>query len=526
MTAERILELAHAIQLSNPKLMRESGEDTIEVSVPASTAAALYEKVRTTLEYQEEHLLRRNAISRILRRLLGGDVPPENMAEQLLRELVWAKYLPNKQIPIKAVDELAPIFQKFARLFEAVEGTRDSEFAFSWVLDVLSTELEYSIMSHENEELMAAYMYEQMRNRIEWDTKLDLHQEEKDLRLFIAIHKMLLKSDRATLRYRTLILYYPDWSLQTPERLVNELAGNIQTVIDTVDYQIDHIITEKLANKVRRKAGVFRTLLDVIEGEGGEFNKLVLDEPDLLGRAVWKQLQKRTKLFRVKLRRTAVRAVLFLFITKMFLAIILEVPYDFLVHGEMFAFPLIINILFHPFLLAVISMTAVIPERKNAEDYKSAVRAIIVGANHDLLNFRMKDDSANAWTKIFDAVYVVTFIIVFGFIALSLGQSGFNAFSIALFLFFLSLVTFFGIRIRHATRDIILSVSRRGIFGSLFDILMLPIVRAGSWLSVKVSKINVFIYFFDFIIEAPYKVALRFMEEWFVFIRDKKEEIS
>lgn len=526
MNAQRILELAQAIQTSNPKLMRESGEDAIEVSVPASTAAALYEKVRTTLEYQEEHLLRRNAISRILRRLLGGDVPLEEMAQHLLQELVWAKYLPNKQIPVKFIDELTPIFVKYSPLFEATEKTHEPDFSFVWVLDVLATEIEYTIMSHDNEELMVGYMYEQIRTRIEWDAKLNLHEEEKDLRLFVAIHKMLLKSDRATLRYRTLLLYYPQWSGQAPFSLVEELSQNLQKVINTVDYQLDHPITGKLANKVRRKAGVFRTLLDVIEAEGSRFSVLVNDEPDLLGRAIWKQLQKRTKTFRVRLRRTVIRAVMFLFITKMFLAIILEVPYDYVVHGELFIMPLVVNILFHPTLLAVVSMTAVIPERRNADDYKSAIRALIVGANHDLLNFRMKNDLANAWTKIFNGVYAISFMFVFGFIAWFLHRNGFNAFSITLFMFFLSLVTFFGIRIRHSTRDIIVSTSRSGIIGTFFDILMLPIVRAGSWLSIKVAKINVFIYFFDFIIEAPYKIALRFMEEWFSFIREKKEEIA
>jgi len=170
-------------------------------------------------------------------------------------------------------------------------------------------------------------------------------------------------------------------------------------------------------------------------------------------------------------------------------------------------------------------MTAVIPERRNAEDYKSAIRAIIVGANHDYLNFRMKKPGAGTWTKIFGVFYAILFFFVFGVIAAGLNQFGFNIFSILLFIFFLSLVTFFGIRIRTSTKDVVLSPSRAGIVGTIFDILVLPIVRAGQWLSIKVAKINVFIYFFDFIIESPYKVAIKFMEEWFAFVKEKKEEI-
>ncbi|NBS69882.1 hypothetical protein EBT31_13355 [bacterium] len=62
-------------------------------------------------------------------------------------------------------------------------------------------------------------------------------------------------------------------------------------------------------------------------------------------------------------------------------------------------------------------------------------------------------------------------------------------------------------------------------YPNFLDVALLPIAQAGSWLSSKVSKINVFIYFFDFIIEAPLKVAIEFVEGWLTFVREKKEEI-
>ncbi|MBU4314833.1 hypothetical protein KJ673_00305 [Patescibacteria group bacterium] len=523
--SERLIALAQAINSSKVGHPVQEGMETIEVSAPASTAASLYEKVRVTLEYQEDHLLRRNAIARILRRFLGGDVPLEDMAENLLRELVWAKYLPNKEIPTSFIHELSPIFLKYGILLEAVEHTPKPEFSFQWVLDALSTELEYSIVSHQKEELIVSYMYEQMKTRIAWDPGILATEEQKDLLLFIAVHKTLLKSDLATLRYRTLILYYPDWAGASHKSRIDEIASGLQKVINTIDGQIEHPLVEKLSQKLRRQAGLFRVLQDVIEDNPKDFEEFVTKEPDLFGRAIWKSLKQRTKLFRSRLHRTAVRAVLFLFITKMTLAVLLEVPYDLIVHGQMYFIPLAVNILFHPLFLAFISMTVVVSEHRNADDYKSAMRALVVGANHDFLNIRIKKDRFGTWTTIFGIVYILIFLIIYSLIGVFLYKMNFNAFSIALFLFFLSLVTFFGIRIRSSTRDILLSAQRRGVFGSIFDIIVLPIVHFGRWLSVKVSKINVFIYFFDFIIESPFKVAIRFVEEWLAFIKEKKEEI-
>lgn len=523
----RLLQIGQAIIGSSPMVPPEAqGDETIEVSIPASTAATLYERVRTTLEYQEEHLLRRNAISRILRRYLGSDTSLEDMASLLLQEMVWAKYLPNKHIPTAFIDQLKPVFLKYGPLFDAAEGTSNPEYAFSWTLDVLSTEVEYTIISHDRQEYMVSYMYEELRKRSTWDAKIETSEQDKDIRLFVACHKTMLKSNHATLRYRLMTLYYPDWPGASNKARIEEVASNLETVVATVDMQIDDPLTEKLTHRVRRQAGLFRVLLDVIESFPTDFQMYVTQEPDLFSRAIWKRLKAHTKRFRKKLRRTVVRAVLFLFITKMFLALILEIPYDLILHGELFPIPLIINILFPPFLLAVIGLTVTIPEKRNGEDYKAVARALVVGSNHDFLNVRVRADRFGAWKQIFAFVYIVLFFVVFGAIAAFLHQVHFNAFSIALFLFFLSLVTFFGIRIRGLTRDIVLSPSRRGIIGSIFDLLMLPIVRAGRWLSVKVAKINIFIYFFDFIIEAPYKVAVRFIEEWFAFVKEKKEELS
>lgn len=522
--SERLRSLASTIHKPHgPEL--SGGEEVIEVSSPASTAATLYEKVRTAVDYQEEHLLRRNAILRILKRYLGSDLPIEKMAHNLLKELIWAKYLPNREIPLSFAKDLIPIFIKYEPLLRWIDessGRRDE--AFSWVLDVMSTEMEYAITPPVAEEALVSYMYEEMKQRIFWDPKLELGEDEKDLRLYIGIHKELLKSNVATLRFRVMTLYYPDWPGPSTQARVDEVTASLDTIIEMVDYQIKNPATEKLSLMIRRKAGLFWVINDIIVEHKEDFDA-VLADPEIMDREVAKILKRRTKDFRKRLRRTIIRAVLFLFITKMCLALILEVPYDLLIAHATSFMPLVVNILFHPFLLGFIAATATIPEKKNTADYISAVRALVVGVDHELVNIRVKRETFGALSKVFSLVYTLIFVFTYVFIATFLVNIGFNVLSTTLFLFFLSLVTFFGIRIRSSTKDVILSNIRTGIFGSLFDAFMLPLVRAGRWLSIKVSKVNVFIYFFDFIIESPYKVLVRFIEGWVSYIREKKEEI-
>lgn len=499
--------------------------EVIEVSSPVSTAAVFYEKVRSTIDYQEEHLLRRNAILRFLKRNLGSETPRNDLAGQLLKELVWAKYLPNKSVPTNFVEQLVPVFIKYETLLRVADGLNGNrESAVNWVLDVFSTELEYQIISHNDDESLVSYMYEEIKPRISWDKSAGLKPEEQDLFLFVACHRILLTSNVATLRYRIMTLYYPDWAGASTSERVGEVSAGLQKVVMVVDRAIFHPITQKLQIQVRRKSGVFRVVYDVIREHKGNLAPLI-DDPEQMDSAVAKALTSRTKKFKERLSRTVFRAIAFLFITKMLLALVLEVPYDLLIEKNAKFYPLAINVFFHPIFLAFISLTISIGEKQNKLDYQTAVRALMIGADDRLLNFRVKIERRSVWSSIFGFIYALLFLVVYGAIGYALTKFGFNWLSTTLFLFFISLVTFFGIRIRQSVKDIVVSEGRSGFFGTIFDILVLPIVRAGRWLSVKVAKINVFIYFFDFIIESPFKVAIRIIENWFTFIKEKKEEI-
>lgn len=521
--SDRLLRLASALRKPS-EIAAQAGEEVIEVSSPASTAAVIYEKVRTAIDNKEEHLLRRNAILRILKRFLGSDMPLEAMAENLLQELVWAKYLPNREVPTAFVNELRPLITKYGPLFQAADESSQRDRAFEWVLDIISAEIEYAIAPPYGDEALVSYMYEELRERIQWDQKLPFSDQDKDLALYIAIHQNLLKSDGATLRFRVMTLFYPDWPGRSTPARIKDVSHHLESIIDAIDGRIQHPVTAKLVVLVRRKAGIFRVIGKMLNDKAADLPALLAD-PEKLDREVATTLKKETKRFRVRLRRLVVRSVIFLFITKMFLALLLEVPYDLLIVKEAHFFPLFVNILFHPFFLAFIALTISIPEKRNSTDYQGVVRALVVGADHDLLNIRVKRESFGAWSRIFMIVYTLTFFVTYGAIAGGLKSLHFSWLSVSLFLFFFSLVTFFGVKIRFSVRDIVISDRRSGLLGTMFDILLLPIVRAGRWLSTRVAKINVFIYFFDFIIEAPLKVAVRFIESWTAFIREKKEEI-
>ena len=100
------------------------------------------------------------------------------------------------------------------------------------------------------------------------------------------------------------------------------------------------------------------------------------------------------------------------------------------------------------------------------------------------------------------------FVISFGIILGLLKALQSNIVGTLLFLFFLTLVSYFGIRIRHKAKKWSVTSDNEGALGILWHFLTIPIIRAGGWLSKKFSSINFFAFIKDFIIETPFKFVL------------------
>ena len=501
--------------------------EVIAVSETASAAASAYETVRNTLEYDEEHLLRRNAIRRILKRRLAEE-DYTALAEDLLRELIWARYLPNKQVPEKTAAALARIFAKYRPLFAALENLKlDPGRAYEWLLDVLSSELEYRLSPHLSDEALASFAYQELKARWQWQSEV-VAEKDRDLQLYSAIHRAILKSNRATLRFRILTLFYPDWiKAQAEASVVSEIAAHLDAVIGSVERQIDHPAADTMFRLVRNHAVVFHLLRDVADSNTDTFTQAVEQGNAVaLSEAITAAANVRYDRFSVRQRRGVFRAVSFLFLSKFILALLIELPYERLWLQTTNWLPLIANIVFHPTLLGIIGLSVTIPRTRNTAKILSEALAILhLGPDFSVPFHLRRPWSRGPVALIFRLLYAVFFFLTIGSISYALMSFGFNSVSIAFFLFFLSLVTFLGLKIRNTRRELVIVETSGNFLGLLIDILFLPIIRTGRWLSLHAPRINIFLFFFDFIIEAPFKAAIRLIEGWLAFLKEKKEEI-
>ncbi len=127
---------------------------------------------------------------------------------------------------------------------------------------------------------------------------------------------------------------------------------------------------------------------------------------------------------------------------------------------------------------------------------------------------------------LFRTAYAATFLITFSLLYAFLGALKFTWVSSLIFIFFLCIVSFFAFRLRVAAREFVVIETLASFRTVILDFFSLPILRAGQWLSESVSRINIFIFFFDFIIETPYKIFLNVLEDCFAFMKEKKEELQ
>ncbi len=125
---ETVLSLNENAKKLFQVIYREQNKPEIEEDVPKirvseliSRLAFYYEKIRNSVDYKEDYLLRRSAILRILKRQVIIEAPlkilkPEDMAKNLLIELIRAGYLPNNKLPETKIFELAPVIEKYLKL--------------------------------------------------------------------------------------------------------------------------------------------------------------------------------------------------------------------------------------------------------------------------------------------------------------------------------------------------------------------------------------------------------------------------
>ena len=503
----------------------------ISVSQTVSFAAFLYEKMRNAVEFREEHLIRRATVERIIKRRMILNENGRDIAEQLIKELLWARYYENNTIGVEKISEVQTIIDKYFFLrneISAGRGRGEQDNINQFILEVMSCEIEECLSPNSKREAFTNYVYQIIRPYISaenWSS-----ETEKDTQIYIAVEKNFAHSDSPVIKYHLLKLIIPEITKIT-WKTAEKVLPVFYDAYKQIEKDLSHPLADRTRNIIKKQIPPFLILRDIFEQNIHNLKTICTNEQNLKYK-VDEACRKRYDESKSKLKRAGVRSFIYILLTKVIFAILIEVPYDLYVVKAISYIPIAINIIFPPLLMAIIIFTVTIPGDDNTRRIFQLIRGIIdtdpdtlpvVKAN--LIIGTKSKVRGFVFSTTFSLLYLFMYLVSFGSIIYILTQLDFNIVSQAIFIFFVTLVTFFTFKVIQITQEYRV-VDQEGFFSPLLDFFFLPIIRVGQWLSGEVlTRFNVLIFFFDFIIEMPFKAIVEVVDEWVHFVRLKKEEM-
>jgi hypothetical protein len=465
------------------------------------TLARVYEKARNALEYRADHLVRRAAIERIVKRRLIFDKNPESIAKHLLTELRWAKYLSFLEVNKTLSTSLERVVAKYV-------SNLDGHSSTEWVIKMLSAEVEelFNLNTDYNDFSLLAFQVIKQ--------KIDIRDENADLLIFFAVDKVYAASDDEQIAYHILKLAgdpVDKEKLEEAYRLFN-LAKHHKDLSRIIKY-------------VRRQMSPLVLLRDIYFYDPSIFRKTLSDH-DTFTKKASEVLDHQLTQMSGRIQTAGVRSIIYVFLTKMIVAIGIEVPFEIFFFGGISKLSLIINLVFPPALMWATTLQNHLPKDEEKEALVERSWFVLekfdeLKNESDTLRDKVEEKTSLAYI-VFSALYIIIFFVIFGLIYLGLGQIGFSFASKLVFVFFLTVIAFFAYRISQIAK--VYSWKGMQDSSSFGDIITLPILAIGSRLSKGISKLNFLAFAFDFILEAPFKIILGFLDSWVQFLSLKKED--
>lgn len=505
---------------------QEENIQKINVDQIASRLATLYEKLRQVIDYQEEHLLRKNAIERMLKRRLLVSGEPKQISQSLVLELIRGGYFPNGKIPEFKIIEVEKILAKYVFLLENIDsrmGVAEKNELSLWLQSLCACEIEETLSPPLKERALLDFVIEVMRERIQ--TKSGAVEEEKNIQIFISCQKSILRSDRTLISFNLLKYHLPNWSAIQNEELKN-ISHEIFFLKRQIEAELKSPLGKKIFKKISQHSAPFLIINDVVLQNPSEAKKS-FETPELAEQKLLSAYNIRHRACKDKMQRSARRSIISIFLSKIALALIIEIPFDLYVAKNFYLPALGINFLAPPALMFLIVFSHKVPSADNATKIvMEAIKSTRTLEKPEIYTIVSPKKRTSASTIFLNLFFTIVSSLVFLGVVLFLLKINFSFLSIAIFFIFVCLIAFSGMKAEQWSKELKVGEEKEGVLVFLTDLLFLPFVRTGKWLSGQIQRYNLFILVLNLFFEAPIQTFFEFVESWRGYIKEKKEEIE
>ena len=518
------------------KSLKSKDTPTIHVDEVASKVAGFYEKIRTIIDWKEEHLMKRAAIIRKLKRrfldLELNNFTTENIAEPLVMELIRGGYFPNDKIEESKIGEIQKIIEKYVFILkhspENKKGKAGLQF-YNNLLEIAACEIEETLDPAIREMSLIEYMFNMMRERIKvsdavYERNL-LKKEETDLQIYIAVQRSLFKLDDPIISYNVIKYKYPNWQSPSEEELL-KFSQNMYKILKALEDDLMHPFGNKFYTICEKYDTPYLLLGDILTQTDTEQINISIYEPVLLEKSIKEAYTKRLKDLRARITRAAIYSTASIFITKILTLMVLGLVIGWIFNEKFNTGFFIAEILIPTTLMALLVASVRPPSRKNI--YLAVMETMKIVYKKDKIDtneIRVARKRNFITRLILSLFYVTSTFVSFGLIYWAFSYFGFPLSSIIINIIFIALILFAGTAIQKRSQELTIEEESEGFLAFVSDILFLPITGMGRWLSNTWKQYNAIAALFNALIDMPFSTFIEFLEGWRYFIKEKKEEI-
>ncbi|HNX11115.1 MAG TPA: hypothetical protein PKI61_03150 [bacterium] len=538
---KKLFQLVYGQKQKGEKGIEDDDIPRIHVSQIVSRLSFIYEKIRVAVDYDEDHLLRKNAIKRILKRqiLIEGvlrDYDGEEITRHLLTELIQAGYLENNKIPETKIGEVTDLLDKYIKLRHYFKESypinnlsnkenKERTAVINWIISLAATEIEENLNFNIVRRTVMSNIFNVLTKVIKLPPDLP-YQKDLDLQIYLSISRNYLKLDLEMQSFLA-FKFYNSWDDADEEELA-KIAKNLKDLYQLVERQLKHPLIKQIDKIVRRYSLYYSMLLETMGDNPAKTYENATTNDKAFFSLIKEKCQKRYSKVKNKLWRSGLRSIIYIFLTKSIFVLLLEIPAIKFFGEKVNPFSLAINITFPAVLLFLMILFTKTPNSKNTEKIINGIKEItfIEFKKSQPIYLRRPTRRNYLMNSLFNLIYAGAFLITVYFLIQLLEYIDFNWVSITIFLFFLAFVSFFSFRVKRDVKQYVITDDKETILGFIFDFFYMPIVAMGKFLSDNVSRLNFFIFIFDFILEAPFKIIVSIVEEWTKYLKEKKEDLA
>ena len=500
---------------------RASSENLPKIHVDeiAAKVAAFYEKIRNIVDFQEDHLLRKRFIDRTFRRRFLFSVLDPDIAEGLVKETVRAGHLPNDSVPEEKIAEVRDIINFGKKIGAEIKD----DGLYDWFFEITICEIEDALFPADKKKMVADLMFFSLRDSLAIKN-IHISEKEIDLQLFSAVQKALFRLDQNQLNYRLLNFIYPSWRREAESG--EEIISKLKTAKIAIEEGRKSPAGEEFMKLCNRFNTVFYLIGDLLEeNRTPEELEDIFASDEKRDKEISRLYRARYGREKQRLNRLAFLTVISFFITKIAIALAVEIPIDKYLGSFSWKITAA-NIILPPFIMILILAAVHMPSSNNLKLILEETRKVASSEEkraYSVIFSRPKKFLTRAFVWIF---YAATVVAIFYGTVLLLRHFGFSPANTVVFLIFTSLVAAVGVRINNRAKELSLEKERTTFFSFLVDVISMPFVSVGKTVLIGLGKFNVFAIVANFFVELPFQIFVEFLENFSSFIKNRKEKIN